>query len=57
MVNIYNLQGQQINSYTWAYTNTNSQKQIDVSHLLSGVYILEVASSQGRATKKLDIIK
>ena len=57
MVNIYNLQGQQINSYTWAYTNTNSQKQIDVSHLLSGVYILEVVSSQGRATKKLDIIK
>jgi len=42
-VNIYNLKGQLINTYQWTYdTNLVVNEQIDISHLQTGLYLVEV---------------
>ncbi len=55
-INIYNLQGQQINSYQRTYDDMMSNPQINVSHLQSGMYIIEIISpNEQRITEKFII--
>lgn len=57
-VNIYNLNGQLVNTHQWTYDTTLAvSEQIDISDLQSGIYLVEVVTPKERITKKLDIIK
>ncbi len=57
-VNIYNLNGQLVNTYQWTYDTTLAvREQIDISDLQNGLYLVEVVTPKERITKKLDIIK
>jgi len=57
-VHIYDMQGRQIKSYQWAYSdNSIVRERIDVSYLDTGLYLVEVVSRNERKIMKLDILR
>ncbi len=56
-VTIYNLQGQPLKSQQYKTNEDFFRKQIDVSQLENGLYLVEVVSPNERKTKKIEIIR
>lgn len=52
-VSIYNMTGQQIYSSVITSSNTN----IDVSGMVSGIYVVELTTTEGKAVRKISLAK
>ena len=51
IMNVYSMSGQLIKSQT--LTGSNNRDSIDISDQATGIYLLEIATPQGRTTKRL----
>ncbi|HQW26293.1 MAG TPA: T9SS type A sorting domain-containing protein, partial [Saprospiraceae bacterium] len=52
IVSIYNLTGHMLNHSTWNLSEGTNQKTIDISSYASGMYVMQVKTSEGMRSEK-----